>query len=311
VPDDGLPGLIRPYFGSASPDQQIINRESIRQEFLLPILLLFICSLASAVGKKQILILVPSLLVFLDVALPESLSNIMPLATVSRLFPYLFFLPLTDSCFAISATLIAIQATTRKEIILVSTVLVALIVAGLGGRSSQRTEFRTITRHPTPSLFVEQHTHGLLVPPNSALTTSSDFSLTTNLLGDVSPNHGGHFHPRLHSQGQSGHEFLRITTAMKSRILGVVLSTGSFQSDYPRAVSIDDCEQNQPLLTSYRWLGSLDSTTSGDLYFHSQADANQRFIFFKPAETTCLEIRQVDQAPQFDWSVTRISLIKE
>ena len=102
VPDDEIPGMLRPFWGPLPP-VPFINRFALK-ELLVPnfhLLLVTAALVAIALGarrRERSLLLVisgiPLSFLYFDLRAPESMSIISPLLVIPRLIPHLFFFPL-------------------------------------------------------------------------------------------------------------------------------------------------------------------------------------------------------------------------
>ncbi|MCB0311311.1 MAG: hypothetical protein KDD42_08750, partial [Bdellovibrionales bacterium] len=121
VPDDGLPGMIRPLIGPDAPIP-LIDREFSKNILALPALLIFIASVLlrilnnarSSAGLISCAICLSGL-VWLDAFPTEGLAQIAPLAALQRIVPHYFFFELGSIVLAASITLLGVAASSRTS----------------------------------------------------------------------------------------------------------------------------------------------------------------------------------------------------
>ena len=118
VADDGLPGIIRPLIGADSPIP-FINRHALHALYALPaVCLLFVTALVYLTRQnkeKNSLILtsfILSALVVLDTVMPEAFAQIAPIATLTRMLPGLYIIPLTPIFYAAAIILLVYSSHT-------------------------------------------------------------------------------------------------------------------------------------------------------------------------------------------------------
>ncbi len=107
VPDDGIPGIIRPLIGPDTPIP-VMDRSAIKATYgrFSAILLFFSLALLLLFREKRVRLLsitAVSLALFcwIDTRLTEPFSQIGPLASLSRIVPGLFMIPLTPLALAL------------------------------------------------------------------------------------------------------------------------------------------------------------------------------------------------------------------
>lgn len=342
VPASGVPGLVRPY-SSAHASLPVVNRSAIRQDYALPALTLVGALLLVALGSSQLRPSVaPGLLcatlVALDAALPEALAQIAPLASVSRLIPGYFLIPLSPLVFALGmiASFVAAALTVEGGSKLAGSILMIGVISAvfysdppprravdgyLPTRVQQQSYLQLHPQLVSPSLYVARHfAFQDRVRPLPVNLPLFDFQIS------AWPNpesaklmHDGSRETRwaTSSAQQRGNEWLRLDFAQPVRLAGIVLDVGGYTTDFPRGVSVtvsDKCTTSgAPLeapVTAYHqpsWQGPLRFTESGYAYFGGEHEVE--LIFDKPHELRCLVVQQTGKEAHFDWTVAELSVL--
>lgn len=348
VPDDGVEGMLVPLIGPMYPFESI-DRGDVRYLYgTISLYLLSLSALAFifALRKEDKKIrsiatsaVVLALLTVLDTNLPESLATIAPMASVSRLVPWgtnycLTAIAVGLAAWALSIVLISIP----KLVITLPLALLALfslsrISPDIYDPFLHRYQ---ITNDPSlkkilcsPSAAIIRHfaqTHGDLA---GALTEIKQFSRrtgtdATELKAKIA------LHPEPSPQTlqeaqqreqywrwstrrgkQLGDEVLTITFSEPITLRGIEINPGHYASDFPRGLRIQggDCDQqkSRELYSAPSWQGSLAFTGNG--YPYLTARNIVKVILDRNETVSCLFIKQTGIA-QFDWSVTRVSIIQ-
>jgi hypothetical protein len=111
VPDDEIPGMLRPFVGPLPPIP-FIHRLAVKDFFVPTFQLLIVAVALSALayhrrGRERSAVMLlggmPLVLLFVDLRMPEQLSIISPLLVIPRLLPHLFFFPLENLALGIGA----------------------------------------------------------------------------------------------------------------------------------------------------------------------------------------------------------------
>lgn len=122
VPDDEIPGMLRPFFGPLPP-VPFIDRWAVKELYipgfhvvLIALFALLILARRSRTAQRQALLVAgaPIALLFIDLRLPESISIISPLLVIPRVVPELFFIPIENTTIAVAALGILIAALSLK-----------------------------------------------------------------------------------------------------------------------------------------------------------------------------------------------------
>lgn len=348
VPDDGLSGNMRPLFGPELP-LPVINRETAR--FLFPTYAWGLCFLFLALrrfhGSTSLrpwdLAACAFLLVGLDSwPMDESLSSIMPLQALTRVIPGLFLFPLAPLVLAFGV-FSALQASFHlRSRLAAASIWLALVLPITSGfragallpphidslvQQAEREGDPTLTRLVTsPSqealrvlgwANVERRTANTLSKRHistMSVTVESSHPETLSALAD----HNRQTRWSAAKGSQSGGEWLRLRFSSPTRVNGLLLVTGPFESDFPRGLRVqfgNSCHEYPALLTapqiafeSPSWQGRVQLTKAGYPYFAGQEDVD--LLFPSTIETDCLLIEQTAEA-SFDWSVAELLIWQE
>lgn len=335
VPDDGLPGTIRPLIGLDYPIQ-VINRAAEKSIFRVPAFaLLLVASLglitlreANRTSRSSLLMLATLLgaLCAIDTRLPEGLAQIGPIASIRRLIPWgtsTSYLPFVTALGVWSLSL-ALVTSRRRGISIPLTTLLALILANnaLVYHKSENLPLTPQKIDASPSLAVLQYLHQ--GTPGITSDVNSLKSLTelpaTSLQGTIASLDKGETKnltsltdgdPKTRwSSPQRGDESLAIEFTAPQTLRGIELDTGAFTSDFPRGISVlgVNVEDQEIQLASFpSWQGSIAFTPQGYPYFLGQHEL--RILFGHSVTIKKLTIRQTGRAP-FDWSVAEIKGIR-
>lgn len=349
VTEDGIPGHPTPLLGPRSPIP-IIDRDVVRTAIQLPALLLLAWAIGAALLKQPRAAwgLTLALVLLLDSALlPESLSQIAPLATLSRIVPHLFFINVTPLLLVITALaltwsaphatrallplgLIALMSPTfwqRQSMEPVKSLVAApsTLTRAQGWDSLVISPSYAALKHlgfwPLPEMQRVQNAHSAMPEPGSFSISASSQPQLLPLILDRD------FETRWSSSNalQQGQEWLLLRFANPTQLDGVYLKLGDFITDFPRAFTIsaaDSCKATQPatiahprssaafaeVISTSRWEGPLGYTPSGHPYFGLQSDV--RIDFPKQITTRCLLIEQTGKA-SFDWSVAELRVLRQ
>lgn len=132
VPDDGLPGNILPLFGPTSPIptmERLVIKEVAAPFVWLLLLLCVVCTRTRNVVQKGLLALL--LLLTLDCLAPEWISQISPVATLQRVWPWIFYFPVSLVLVLVSILFLPLCLANEKKLFKVSLMLFAFILLPL------------------------------------------------------------------------------------------------------------------------------------------------------------------------------------
>ena len=338
VPDDGLPGIIRPLIGLDYPIQ-VIDRTVIKSSLSLTSVAITGLSLFALVfsGISSALTLACTLgiLGVLDTVLPEASAQIAPIAALSRLIPWGTTVAYTPYLVAFGAWLLSVTViTTSKRLVAIPVVLTLLIVAHASQTRGYPYEIRrygyaSITE-VSPSAAVVKHIAQAITADSSEMLkrpllqgfTPSAQSLgkfSTSLKTSLNPFQGtlaaltdGDPKTRW-TTGQSaqhGDEIVEITFNTPILVGGIELDTGEFTTDFPRGLEVTGTSATQDGTTCAAsfpsWQGSVTRTPKGSLYFTGQHEV--QVIFPAPCLLKSISIKQTGKAT-FDWSIAEIRIL--
>ncbi len=315
VADDGVAGLLRPLFGPNAPDYQLCNRAFFKQSyFFVNFIFLISFSLLFLLARKLPQnIFVLAIIASADVILPESLVHIMPIATLQRLIPGYFFIPLQLYVFSLLLIRASCLVSDRVGTLLLGLCLVFIVIFSPTSRIISQNRRYSLSQFPTASQSPLIASHDYVKPLRerkkystirSPLKAECSNPLDCKAVVDRSRA------KRWYTRGQFGTEHITLRLARTQKIAGVRLYQDDFFSDFPRKIQVVDCTSNITVVPSYDWLGSLYRTPRNEVYFASQANAVNILLFKMPVFTTCIMIKQIGYDPIHDWSTTEIELFK-
>ncbi|MDZ4785319.1 MAG: hypothetical protein SGJ02_04500 [bacterium] len=348
---DGVAGILRPLFG---PEWgiEVIDRNFIRNTFWIPSLLLCILSFyrfsnlseknSPFIKKTIYLALILSGLSFLDTRLPESLAQIAPIATLSKLIPGFIFVPLTPIFLSISVFLLSISSSsvlTAAKVPLLFIITVLIFHASDKHTSYtfpllykiQKIEISTLNdkRTISPSYKIISDTKGLAlnserfrsvkkrVSPKrfSALLVASENSNSLKFTIDRDLK----THWNTSNQRQTGNEWLGLKLESPQIIDGINLNPGTETANFPRGLRIStltECKEfpakesfkeNSEKINIPEWIGPVLFTKLDYPFFGKQSDL--KIIFAQQILAQCILIEQTGIDHFHDWSIAEISLI--
>lgn len=356
VQDDSIAGMFRAWLGP-TPPIPIIDRVTLRASFELAAIVIFACSvlllfLESSLKVRAMLLpaAVLALLVALDVALPEWLSQIGPLASIARIIPGYFLFALTAPLMALAlwSILAGIFSNGGKASLSIVFAVIALssyavwryritppllvsysdismrreLMSTLGGDKGKlryvvSPSYKMIANHGAWLLEKEHQSRAFQVVDIKGCTIYSSHR------GDlVKLSHDGRQHSRWspHLSRQNGDEWLAIICPSPIRMGALELSPGTFYSDFPRGirVSVANSCSHEP---GSRVLGDWHEVYNqphwlGPLYFtengypHYGRQWNVKLKFIDEHEGRCVLIEQIGKEPHFDWSVAEINVFR-
>ena len=338
VPDDGLPGIIRPLIGLDYPIQ-VIDRTVIKSSLSLTSVAITGLSLFALVfsGISSALTLACTLgiLGVLDTVLPEASAQIAPIAALSRLIPWGTTVAYTPYLVAFGAWLLSVTViTTSKRLVAIPVVLTLLIVAHASQTRGYPYEIRrygyaSITE-VSPSAAVVKHIAQAITADSSEMLKRpllQDFTPSAQSLGNFSTSLKTSLNPlkgalaavtdgdpktrwTTGQSAQHGDEIVEITFNTPILVGGIELDTGEFTTDFPRGLEVTGTSATQDGTTCAAsfpsWQGSVTRTPKGSLYFTGQHEV--QVIFPAPCLLKSISIKQTGKAT-FDWSIAEIRIL--
>ena len=354
VPDDGVPGILRPLVGPSLP-LPVIDREALVSAYRVWAVIGLLCSMAGLAGQRStrpgirriwLFSFVMFLSAVLDLMLSESFAQIAPLSALSRLVPYLFYVPLAPMVLALGVTTLWLGSCrdTRPQYLLLCMLLLGLPCwndsPALRAQAMQRLRDSLIATGDhlnwqsifnSPSLALLRRLDPLvlrtqLYAKDSKFTrlNAAEVRLTASdslpQLGWLMDGRGKRHRWSPEKGRQSGNEWLHIRFETPRRLAGLELMTGEYPADFPRGVQVsyaeectdsfrlEDAGPRYQLLLEYRsWQGEVLFTPSGLPFFGAQAQVP--LFFPKAVRAQCVLIQQTAQEQNFDWSVTEIRVL--
>jgi hypothetical protein len=316
VLDDGSAGLLRPLFGRQAAAFQITNRYLLKDLFWLPALFigsagLFFLKIKGFRNRLATALFVVSFCLISDIVLPESLSEIAPISTLSRMVPGLFNAPLTTVCIAISMSLLLLLATHSTEKIVATFCLLSITLSSFSHETLIKFNTSNFQFFQAPS----QSPLMIATPWLKAIKRNNKPTVLINISTvECYPEQNCSFiidkrkQKRWFSQRQIGKEYIRLRTSSEALIHGIILNHGNFETDFARVLSITDCQSQRVVLPPYRWPGALYETSRHILYFKPQTVPVSTILLAQPVRTSCLEVRQLGTELNYDWSLVEASL---
>lgn len=289
--------------------------------------------------KLVIALLVLLTLIRCTPLLPEPITAISPLLSISRIVPWASYYALPSILLAMAALLtgIIICLVTPPWISVLTSLSFCVVSTLVSPHHLQPLRYDSISRK-APQLA------SALQSPSSAIIRNlqgdspnllSNLRRTEEILGNqpinivklgatvtIEP------HPtpatieqarRREPQGrwstrtgsQKGNEVLKISLPKSMTIRGIDLDPGRYFSDYPRGLHIvgNDCssENSTTLTTINNWHGALRLTPLGLPFY--DVPHHVRIVFPKTHNVRCLTVKQTGRAP-VDWSVAKIKLYR-
>ena len=338
VPDDGLPGIIRPLIGLDYPIQ-VIDRTVIKSSLSLTSVAITGLSLFALVfsGISSALTLACTLgiLGVLDTVLPEAYAQIAPIGALSRLIPWGTTVAYTPYLVAFGAWLLSVTViTTSKRLVAIPVVLTLLIVAHASQTRGYPYEIRrygyaSITE-VSPSAAVVKHIAQAITADSSEMLKRpllQDFTPSAQSLGNFSTSLKTSLNPlkgalaavtdgdpktrwTTGQSAQHGDEIVEIIFNTPILVGGIELDTGEFTTDFPRGLEVTGTSATKDGTTCAAsfpsWQGSVTRTPKGSLYFTGQHEV--QVIFPAPCLLKSISIKQTGKAT-FDWSIAEIRIL--
>ncbi|MCB0309992.1 MAG: hypothetical protein KDD42_02075 [Bdellovibrionales bacterium] len=325
VPDDGLPGIIRPLVGFA-PSLPSIDRIALKHSYkflaVVALLLAIWGNLVAEIRRNKIhkIGTLLALLAFFDTVLPEWLASIAPLAVIERIVPLAGVYPVVGITLVVGFLLLLITRSGAGII-----VLAALLIFSQDLMPSARAmnPSKVVFATPSAPLFNRYGVEGIQFRESHQRYKQISISrFSPTLESDMHPQ-DLHFlmdhNPKTRWANklgqQTGEEYLIVRLNLPERIAGIALNTGDFWADYPAALNVYASMECSELsedweLVSYEnpWLGPVEFTPDGVPFY---GRSNQVLVSFsKQIEAKCLRIEQIGKRHGLDWSVAELSLIR-
>jgi len=316
VADDGVAGLLRPLFGPNGPDYQLCNRTLFKNNYFYINLIVLIIFTLSFILSRQIplSIFVLAIAVSADIILPEALSHIMPIATLERVIPGYFFIPLQFHLFSLLVIRTSCLISDEFGTFLLSTCILLLSALSPTSRILLQNKRFNISQFPTGSQYpvIAEFDYVKPLRENKKYITLKnplqiECSNPVNCKYVIDRDRSR----RWYTRGQFGTEYIKLKLPKPQKIAGVRLFQDDFFSDFPRRLKVTDCASDITIVPPHDWLGSLYTTSNGEVYFSSQANIVNIILFKAPLITNCIEIRQIGYDPIHDWSMTEAELFKQ
>ncbi len=336
LPDDGLPGIIRPLIGDdyfVPTIDQVWIKYALYQ-FSWIALITSLISLAVSLKKKGVL---PSIIIAffissvlaLDILTPNSLSVIAPLASVSRVLPGLSLFPLSlilPGLLLVTILYSTPRVTPRLSKLSLLTIFIPILTGALSHShyiKNERYDEKVFSLHNaplnsnslqnlnSPSLWITLNYDRLRPLKDEELNrfVSPDISNCdlVNLKGDCTSLIDNNLNSRIRSL-ENKESALTVHFKAPVKISAIQISPGKFSSDYPNKLEIYSCIEgsNSLILSLPNWLGPVRSTTSGLSYIGAQSDV--KLGFKEDITTDCLTVVQ-SKNNRFDWSIAELAIL--
>lgn len=280
----------------------------------------------------------------LDTMLPEAFALISPVSSISRLIPWGTSISLTPFALGLATWLLCLgsMALLRSSLSVIpcSLVLIGALVTlqatwlkpPLGIQEvalvSKDESLRQIALSPslhvilsfyrgTPGLPLTLESLRSLAAQSMHSIEHTAATLETNPIGNgrtlerlVDGNSRTRWTSNLNRQ--EGIERLVLRFATPTRVRGIELDPGDYNTDFPRGVVVTggSCDEYaaQRLADFPSWQGSLDFTPSGHPFFRGQSDV--KILFTQEHTVECLFVYQTATAP-FNWTIAEIRTTAE
>ena len=288
---DGTVGMARPHIGP-SASIPVIDRNYIQESYSwLGQLLIVLFAVSGFALRKKLTLASTNLLwgaltlclaIIVDTSLPAQFADIGPLATLGRILPHLYFLPLTPIVTALGIWLLFYFAAGSKTLWASALLSVLILICGaiatsaglspgILSKTSHLAFGKTVKNMLTdsggelerylisPSLPIYRLYGPLVLTLNEQLSSSKKISAAP-LVEEVSASTQrqrrlgrllDHDPGKRWTSGkgrQSGDEWVYLKFKEELKLFGLHIETGAFASDFPRGLSIyyqKDCEFNQ------------------------------------------------------------------
>ncbi len=279
VPDDEIPGMLRPFFGPLPP-VPFIDRWALRADYLSSFHVILIALFAAlalsrrfSVSAARVLLLcgTPVALLFFDLRMPEPVSIISPLLVLPRIIPNLFFVPLEHTVIGLAALgLLIATASAHRTLGLVAAPLLGVISLLVLSTPTTEPSSTLDQAHPvserhqlllrSPSQFAlrAHHWNALGLDRNwilerEDLIRNAHFTRVSKDSAEVTASH----HPELSrlmidgrsktrwtagGGSQKGGEWVSVRFSTPLKLDGVELFLGDYVTDFPRGLRVRGAE---------------------------------------------------------------------
>ncbi len=350
VPDDGMPGHIQALFGPSSPIQFIDYSSFLIST--LPLLILISLLGLYLIKKHQVSenyrnsLAACLILVFLQIILPAQLSVISPLASLSRILPGHFLVPLpliiASLCYVLLSILLVECRASVKEKLFV-TIIVPLTIFIFNG-NNHSLPLTALSDQQQALSFLNSNNEAVIISPSyylirheGAHSINKDWVLKPRR--SINPLRWGALVTTSHQSGnipqmldknkntfwstklsnQNGEEWIHIKLENPQEFEGISLNLGSNTTDWPRGLEIlgkEDCSSpsQQDARNSYNslylanpWLGPILHSKNGYPFYGSRSVA--KVIFPQPIKAKCILIKQTGLNKEKPWSVAELRFL--
>lgn len=347
VPGYGTLVGLKPMLGP-EPPLLIIDRAFVRGIFYYPALIIFVLTILLNIRRSAFAIhariaalfaLALALMLLLDTnILPSKLSQIAPIATLSRIIPGAFFISLAPCFFAVTIIFLALALGSYKKL---SVLIAVLLTISLPVIFNKPTHLFARAEALKPLLASAKENKQLLLSPSYALLREHGLKLLTdrNALESVAFQKIAALNATVKSSDnevllnalkdsdpatrwfsgkgtQSGAEWIYLEFPQEINLAGVKLEVGKFEGDFPRGLSIysaTECGRDplimdwgKALFESADFQGEIGFTKDGFPFYYAQSRVTWKTAEAKLAR--CVFIRQTGKSDNFDWSVTELSI---
>lgn len=342
VPDDGLAGRVRPLLGPET-ELPFVNRPELKT-LLLPAALIFSCFsffLYRRFSSTSTLVaLTLSLCLLCDSSvLPESFSQISPLATIARVLPGLFLLPLAFPALGFCILFYILAISHSKLSLTRSTVAIFAPLALLLAVNKFEPFIMINKAALAPLSNLNADTHSTLITPSYFLYRHPDLLSRLNfesiesldLIESVHVSHNNDSAALMFDKlkrtrwanpigAQRGDEWIVLCFKELFEFQGLELCLGEFKTDFPRAMNLyaskdlvstlSELKTNASLIAQRdSWFGPVRMNEKNLPYFGPELDIS--LTLAKPEQLRCLGIEQTGKSKNFDWSVAELRLLRE
>ena len=335
IPDDGLPGLIRPLLGAATP-APILNYQALAQVAITISFAIVFCLIALlGLRREWSKTLEAKLLGLLAVALllhnsmPASIVESLPIQALGRIIPGWFEQPLAMVLLSVLFSFLLYSVLRGPSSPLMRITIPALLLFSLSMKLPTTESLRTrtisdiswaldseinpaIRRFQCPDKTLSPVLKNSNFVPIQPFVESITFSRQVaekNLARVMDRNLKTRWSSK--SAGQHGNEWIKIKFQQPLAVEGIELHTGKFRSDFPRGILISDCTTDSKikLFQDQNWQGALEYTTQGVPFLLNQSNVKVPLCTASKApKVNCLLIQQTGTNPTFDWSVAEINI---
>lgn len=337
--NDAVAGNSRPVFGADSPIE-FQNLSLQRNIFFVPIILTLTLSLLLLALKKfsckgSSMLSIVSFILVIDTFFPEKLAHILPVETLSRLIPNLFFFSLLPYLFFIVLIFVLLKAIKHNRSYLCFIFLASIIffnrsdvakISSLYKQDILYSDFNLFSKINSPSVSVILENEGLDIfniknKTRKRFRSISRFEseLISNInASEISLTTDKKIKTRWTSGNgtQDGFEKIAFKLNTPIYISAIEISPEQNFTDFPRGLKIsymESCEKLS-LNSSYTklkhypiWPGSIKFTKLGFPYYSQQSLVK---VYFPKTLVQCVLVEQTNKTKSYDWSVNEIRILK-